>query len=167
MEFLADGLVAILGAGVGGFFRLAPEILKFFDRRNERKHELGMFDKQVELEKTRGQQKLAEIGASHDMAVDTGVINAFESAINQQTEMIKASGASWVAWLSATVRPFVTYWLLFLYSIYKTSMFIAAYRASDDFATAMQLAWTPDDVAMLAGVVNYWFIDRTLQKRGL
>ena len=35
----------LLGGLLGGAFRLAPEILKWFDRQGERGHELAMQDK--------------------------------------------------------------------------------------------------------------------------
>ena len=47
----------ILGSLLGGVFRLIPEVLKSFDKKNERSHELSMFDKQCDVEKTRGAQK--------------------------------------------------------------------------------------------------------------
>ena len=50
-EILGGG---IFGSLLGGIFRLAPEVLKYFDKKNERQHELSMFDKQCELEKVRG-----------------------------------------------------------------------------------------------------------------
>ena len=59
-ELLGGG---VLGSLLGGVFRLIPEVLKSFDKKNERTHELAMFDKQCDLEKTRGAQKLQEIGA--------------------------------------------------------------------------------------------------------
>ena len=40
----------ILGGIFGGVFRLVPEVLKFFDKKNERSHELMMFSRQCELE---------------------------------------------------------------------------------------------------------------------
>jgi hypothetical protein len=58
-----------LGGVFGGIFRLAPEVLKFFDKKNERLHEMAMFSRQCELEQIRGQQKLAEIGAQREAAV--------------------------------------------------------------------------------------------------
>ena len=112
MDIFSGGL---LGSIFGGLFRLAPEVLKFLDRKNERQHELSMFDKQCDLEKQRGAQKLQEIGAQHGMAVDVGMLDALKGAIDQQTEMVKAAGG-WVASLSASVRPVVTYWILFIWS---------------------------------------------------
>ena len=106
----------ILGSIFGGIFRMAPEVLKWLDKKNERSHELLMFSRQCELEQLRGQQKLAEIGAQREAAVDVGVMDAFNNAITQQAEMVKAAGG-WVASLSASVRPVVTYWVLFVLSL--------------------------------------------------
>jgi len=40
-EFIGSG---VIGSLFGGLFRLAPEVLKFFDKQNDRKHELAMMD---------------------------------------------------------------------------------------------------------------------------
>ena len=156
----------ILGSLLGGIFRLAPEVIKYFDKKNERQHELAMFDKQCDLEKVRGQIKLEEIGAQRDMAVDVGVMDAFKAAIDQQTEMAKAAGG-WVASLSASVRPVMTYYLLVLYGVAKTAAILLAYFAGQPMLEVLKSAWTVDDMALLSGVVNYWILDRTLAKRGL
>ena len=162
-ELLGGG---ILGGLFGGIFRLAPEVLKFFDKKNEREHELAMFDKQCDLEKVRGQQKMAEIGAARDAAVDVGVMDAFNAAIQQQSEMVKAAGGKAAA-LSASVRPVMTYYLLAMYGAVKTCFIILAYQNNVPFAEALVKNWTTDDMALLTGVVNYWMIDRSLAKRGL
>ncbi len=162
-EILGGGIV---GSLLGGIFRLAPEVLKYFDKKNERQHELAMFDKQCDLEKVRGQIKLEEIGAQRDMAVDVGVMDAFKAAIDQQTEMAKAAGG-WVASLSASVRPVMTYYLLLLYGVAKTASIVLAYSAGQPMLEVLKEAWSVDDMALLSGVVNYWILDRTLAKRGL
>jgi hypothetical protein len=156
----------IIGSLLGGVFRLVPEAIKYFDKKNERQHELAMFDKQCELEKVRGQIRLEEIGAQRDMAIDVGVMDAFKAAIDQQTEMVKAAGG-WVASLSASVRPVMTYYLLLLYGVAKTAAIILAYYAGQPMLEVLKNAWGVDDMALLSGVVNYWILDRTLAKRGL
>jgi hypothetical protein len=156
----------IIGSLLGGVFRLVPEVIKYFDKKNERQHELAMFDKQCDLEKVRGQIRLEEIGAQRDMAVDVGVMDAFKAAIDQQTEMVKAAGG-WVASLSASVRPVMTYYLLLLYGVAKTAAIVLAYLAGQPMLEVLKEAWSVDDMALLSGVVNYWILDRTLAKRGL
>ena len=163
LELLSGG---IFGSLLGGIFRLAPEVLKFFDKKNERQHEMAMFSRQCELEQIRGQQKLAEIGAERDKAIDTGVMDAFNSAINQQAEMAKAAGG-WAASLSASVRPVVTYWVILLWSFihlwFAWNAWMTGAAPKEVFNTMM----TADFMALVSGTINYWFLDRTLKQRGL
>lgn len=163
IELLGGGIV---GSLLGGIFRLAPEVLKFFDKANERKHELAMFQRQCDLEQIRGQQKLAEIGAQRDAAIDVGVMDAFNAAINQQAEMAKAAGG-WAAALSASVRPVVTYWVILIWSFihiwFAWNSWLGGAPAKEVFMTMM----SPDFTALVSGTINYWFLDRTLKQRGL
>ena len=163
LDILSGGL---LGSIFGGIFRMAPEVLKWLDKKNERAHELNMFKFQCDLEQQRGAQKLAEIGAQREAAVDVGVMGAFQSAIEQQATMVNAAGG-WVASLSASVRPVVTYWVLFVWSFihvwFAWNAWLAGAPAVEVFKTMM----TPDFSALLSGTINYWFLDRTLSKRGL
>ena len=156
----------ILGSIFDGIIRMAPEVLKWLDKKNERAHELLMFSRQCDLEQLRGQQKLAEIGAQREAAVDVGVMDAFNNAITQQAEMVKAAGG-WVASLSASVRPLVTNWVVFVWSFihvwFAWNAWLAGAPAVEVFKTMM----TPDFSALLSGTINYWFLDRTLAKRGL
>ena len=163
LELLSGG---IFGSLIGGVFRLAPEVLKFLDKKNERGHELEMFNRQCELEAQRGQQKMAEIGAQHEATVDAGVINAFNAAIESQTEMVKAAGG-WAASLSASVRPVVTYWILFIWSGVHLWMGYSSWRTGLDPSEVFKLMMSADFSALVSGTLNYWFLDRTLAKRGL
>jgi len=163
LELLGGG---VLGGLIGGVFRLAPEVMKYFDKKNERDHELRMFDKQCDLEKARGQQKLAEIGAERDAAIDTGAMAAFNAAISQQTEMAKAAGGKMAA-LSASVRPVVTYWVLSIWSFAHVWFAWNAWLHGMPPAEVFRLVMSPDFSALLSGTINYWFLDRTLKQRGL
>jgi len=163
LDILSGGL---LGSIFGGVFRLAPEVLKWLNKKSEMAHELNMFKFQCDLEAQRGQQKLTEIGAQREAAIDVGVMSAFQSALEQQATMVKAAGG-WVASLSASVRPVVTYWVLFVWSFihvwFAWNAWLSGAPAVEVFKTMM----TPDFSALLSGTINYWFLDRTLSKRGL
>ena len=163
LELFSGG---VLGGLFGGIFRLAPEIIKFFDKKNERQHELAMFERQCDLEKIRGEQKLAEIGAMREAAVDSGVMAAFNAAISQQAEMVKSAGG-WAASLSASVRPVVTYWILLIWSV---AHFVFMWNAWESGASAFDVfkhIMSPDFAALVSGTIKYWFLDRTLKQRGL
>jgi hypothetical protein len=164
IETLGGG---ILGGLLGGVFRLAPEVVKYFDRKDERRHELSMFERQCELEQVRGQIKLQEINATRESVIDSGVVDALNNAIQQQADMVKSAGPGWVANLSASVRPVITYYLLALYGVVKACFMVMAFDNGMPLAEVVVKNWTVDDATLLAGVVNYWMIDRTLGKRGL
>jgi hypothetical protein len=163
LDILSGGL---LGSIFGGIFRMAPEVLKWLDKKNERSHELNMFKFQCDLEAQRGAQKLAEIGAQREAAIDVGVMDAFNNAISQQAEMVKAAGG-WVASLSASVRPVVTYWVLFVWSFIHVWFAYNAWLGGSPAVEVFKTMMTPDFSALLSGTINYWFLDRTLSKRGL
>jgi hypothetical protein len=163
LEILGGG---IFGSLLGGLFRLAPEVLKWVDKKDERAHELKMFEQQCSLEGQRGAQKMAEIGAQHEATVDAGVVSAFNAAVEQQTKMAEAAGG-WAASLSASVRPVVTYWILGLWSFVHVWFAWNAWSVGANPDVVFKMMMSADFAALVSGTLNYWFLDRTLAKRGL
>lgn len=151
----------LLGGLLGGVFRLAPEVLKWFDRRSERGHELAMQDKALEFERLRGAQKMAEIGAAADAAWNTGAIEALRDAVRTQGEK---TGVRWADALSISVRPVITYWFMALYCAAKTAAFVGALTAGVGWSAAVLQAWTEADQALWAGVLNFWFLGRVFDR---
>jgi len=151
----------LLGGLLGGAFRLAPELLKWLDRKGERGHELSMQDKAIEFEKIRGAQRMSEIGASADAAWNSGAIDAFKEAIAVQG---KPTGVPWADALSSSVRPIITYWLMALYCAAKTVAFVAALNAGAGWGAAVLAAWSEADQALWAGVMNFWFLGRVFDR---
>ncbi|MBL0144280.1 MAG: hypothetical protein IPP91_19790 [Betaproteobacteria bacterium] len=151
----------LLGGLLGGVFRLAPEVLKWFDRRGERGHELAMQDKALEFERLRGAQKMSEIGAAADAAWNTGAIEALRDAVRTQGEK---TGVRWADALSVSVRPVITYWFMALYCAAKTAAFVGALTAGIGWSAAVLQAWTEADQALWAGVLNFWFLGRVFDR---
>ena len=81
-EILSGGL---LGSIFGGLFRLAPEVLKFLDKGNERKHELSMFTLQTDLEKMRGQFKMEERYVDYSV----NQLDAIKEAFKEQASILR------------------------------------------------------------------------------
>lgn len=156
-EFAASG---IIGSIFGGLFRLAPEVLKFFDRKDERLHELKMFTLQTDLEKIRGEYRMEE------RYVDYGVeqLNAINSAFKQQA-VADGKAYKWVASISALVRPGIT-WLLFgMYVAFKTVTLSYAINSGIPAIEIMREMWTVDDFSMLMMVLSFFFVGRSIEKR--
>jgi hypothetical protein len=151
----------LLGGLLGGAFRLAPELLKWLDRKSERGHELAMQDKALEFEKVRGASRMAEIGASADAAWNTGALEAFKEAVAGQG---RPSGVKWADALSTSVRPIITYWFMALYCAAKAAAFVAALNEGAGWGAAALAAWSEADQALWSGVLNFWFVGRVFER---
>ena len=127
----------------------------------ERKHELAMQDKAMEFEKLRGSTRMAEIGAYSQGAWNTGALEVLKESITVQA---KATGVRWVDALSASVRPIITYWFMSLYCSVKITGFIAAIKGGVVWLVAIPMMWGPDDMAVWAGWLNFWFVGRVFEK---
>lgn len=155
-ELLGGGL---LGSICGGLFRLAPEVLKFMDKKNERAHELQMFTLQTDLEKMRGQFKMEERYVDHSIAQ----MDAIKEAFKEQAETAKAAG--WfVAAISALVRPGITWVAFGMYLTVKIVGLMMAFDASADWREVIVKSWDEDDFAMLNMMLTFWFIGRSIEK---
>jgi len=158
LEFAASG---ILGSIFGGLFRLAPEVLKFFDRKDDRKHELAMYGLQIDLEKTKGQVKIEEKYIDYGIAQTQAIQTAFEGQAKEA-----AASYRWVAALSALVRPMVTYILFGMYVAFKITIIVHAVNSGANWIDIARNHWTPDDFAMLNMILTFWFLGRSIEKRG-
>lgn len=157
LEFAASGL---LGSVFGGLFRLAPEVLKFWDRKDDRKHELAMYGLQIDLEKTKGQVKIEEKYVDYGIAQTQAIQTAFEGQAKEA-----AASYRWVAALSALVRPMVTYILFGMYVAFKIAIIVHAIQSGASWVELAKTHWTPDDFAMLNMILTFWFLGRSIEKR--
>lgn len=151
----------LLGGLLGGTFRLAPEILKWVDRKGERSHELAMQDKALELQRLRGAQRVSEIDAGAEVAWNSGAINTLREAVVAQAQH---AGVRWADALSISVRPVITYWLMALYCASKTAGVAVAMTKGADWAVGGLQAWNEADQALWAGVLNFWFLGRVFDR---
>lgn len=154
----------LLGTLFGGLFRLAPEVLKWFDRKDERKHELAMFDKQLEADRQKGEQaqQLATIQA--DSAIGVAEIQAIIEATKAQSVQ---TGIKWVDAFNALIRPLLALqWLILLWPAIIVAGFAMAVAAGTDPLAALKAAFGTDEKAMAASVASFWLVDRSLRKMG-
>lgn len=153
----------LLGTLLGGAFRVAPEILKHFDRKNERTHELAMFDKQLAADAARSQHAIDQIQANSAAADSAGELTALIEATKAQG---RRSGVKWIDGLSSLMRPLITFWwVIFLATAAKVANYFVLLSAGVDPLQAVQLNWGPDDSAIVASIISFWFVDRSLRKR--
>lgn len=161
-------LETVLGGLVGGAARLAPEVLKFMDRKNERKHELALLDKNTAAEAARAAAGLKEKELAADSSQMVGAIEALKEALKGQFQV---TGSKFVDFLNFSVRPVLTYLIVGPYALGKFAVFIALLwtgHALDASAVQAALAatYTAADMAIVSGIINFFFLGRVFDRRG-
>ena len=155
-DLLSGGL---LGSIFGGLFRLAPEILKFLDKKNERAHELNMFQLQTDLEKMRGEFRVEEKYVDYSIQQT----EAIKAAFQEQAETAKAAG--WfVAAISALVRPGITWCLFFMYASVKAAALVMAFQTGANWTEVVTKVWDEDDFGVFTMCLTFWFVSRSIEK---
>lgn len=127
----------LVGYLLGGAFRLAPELLRWYDRQAERGYHLALLDKP--------QRDVPEL--------------------RPQSRQPRTIYHARVEALSSVMRPLITFWwVVVLYTAALVAQYIALLAAGAEQLEAILKLWGPDEKAIVAGIVNYWFMDRSLQK---
>jgi hypothetical protein len=155
-DLLSGGL---LGSIFGGIFRLAPEVLKFLDKKNERQHELSMFQLQTDLEKLRGEFKMEEKYVDYSISQ----MDTIKEAFKEQAQTAKEAG--WLAsFITAITRPGLT-WIAFgVYVAVKAAGLTIAFQTNANWAEVLTKSYDEDDFAMLNMMLTFWFVGRSIEK---
>ena len=150
---------SLLGGVFGGLLRLAPEALKFFDRKNEREHELRMLGAEMEFARVRGEIAMRQTEAAISVAELDGIVQA----TREQGATARAAG-KFVAAISALVRPVVTYWFVALYSAHKIAGMLMAHEQAGDWREVLLTSWGDQDWAIFSMLLGFWFIGRAWER---
>lgn len=155
-------LTTLFGGLFGGIFRLAPEILKMFDKGAERKHELAMFDRQLQADKLRSQLAIDQISAQSQSAMAAADMQALIEATRAQATL---TGVKWVDAISSLMRPLLTFWwCIILYTMELIAGFIGMTQSGMTAVNAILQLWGPDEKAIVASIIGFWFVDRAIRK---
>jgi hypothetical protein len=155
----------LVGTLFGGLFRMLPEFLKWLDRKDERAHELSMFDKQLEADKIQIEagQKLAEIEANKSLRL--GDLQALIEGVKAQAVQ---TGVRWVDAINSLMRPLITFWwVIALYTSAMIAQFVVLVQGGMVPVEAVLRMWGPDEKAIVASIISFWFVDRSLKYNGL
>jgi len=153
-------ILETLGGGLlGGLFRLAPEVIKIFDAKNERSHELAMLQAEMEFAKLNAEREMHRT----DAAMTIAELDAMGAALKEQGQTARAAG--WfVAAISALVRPLVTYWFVIMYSVVKIVSIQMAVAAGGFWKDVLVTSWTPEDASLLMLILTFWFVGRVYER---
>ena len=153
-------ILETLGGGLlGGIFRLAPEVIKIFDSKNVRSHELKMLEAEMAFAQLNAAAEMHKTNA----AMTVAELDAMGAALKEQGQTARSAG--WfVAAISALVRPLVTYWFVVMYSVVKIVSIQMAVADGGFWKDVLVTSWTPEDASLLMLVLTFWFVGRVYER---
>lgn len=147
-------MLTLLGSALGFLSSLFPDLLKLFREHQDRKHELAVMDRQMEMQRAGHQQRLDEINVQADIAESQALYRS-----------LRPTGVRWVDALAGSVRPIITYAFFALFAAVKGSaLYLLIAVEGVLLAQALPQIWDPETQALFAAVMSFWFGNRALQK---
>jgi hypothetical protein len=158
-----------------------PKLLEYFQNKADQKHELALAAVQTERE-----LQLAAAGFAAQARVEE--IRTEQVALQTEAQMaeaeagmvqgaqdhdkaVLAKASRWVANYVGTVRPTITY--IFVVELVCINAFLCFYlwqhpgliTSMDDVLRYTDIIFSPDEMAMLGGIIGFWFGSRGWTKK--
>ncbi len=151
-----------------------PRVLDFFQDKADKKHELALAQVQIERELALAregfiaQQRVEEI-RTDQVAMQTEA--QMQNAALAHDEKVMDKSSKWVVNYVGTVRPTVTY--IFVLELVAINLFIAwnifvmpgVITNMDDVVKMANVVFSDDEMAMLGGIIGFWFGSRGWSKK--
>lgn len=151
-----------------------PKLLEFFQNKADQAHELALARVQTERELQlaaagfAAQARVEEI-RTEQVAMETDA-RMTEAALKHDSAVLEKA-STWVVNYVGTVRPTVTY--IFVIELLLINGFMCFYlwnnpqliQSIDDVIRYSDLVFSSDEMAMLGGILGFWFGSRSWGKK--
>ncbi len=158
-----------------------PKLLEYFQNKADQKHELALAQVQTERELAlaaagfAAQAKIEEI-RTEQVAMQTNAQMAQAEAemtqgAQEHDKAVLAKASTWVANYIGTVRPTITY--IFVLELVLINGWLAWYvwynekliTNLEDLVRFSDIIFSADEMAMLGGIIGFWFGSRNWSKK--
>lgn len=166
-------MIEMFSAILGFAAPFLPEILKYYNRKQDNQHELAMLDKQIEKGNQEHLWKMEEINTQGDISEAIELHKPQSSFGVQLLDAAKGQGLSgWALYpafyifclldfIGGLVRPGITYAAFGFYVSVKFAELQIAKANSSALSAALLQIWTSEDRAIVILVLSYWFGNRS------
>ena len=145
-------MIALLGSALGFGTSFLPQVLGFFQNKQDHKNR---------IEELRLKGELASLGVMHDI-----------QKLDKQAEIAETKAlyefanpsSGFAAGLSASVRPVITYLFFGLFLAVKAVILLKTMEAGGDWKDAVPLMFDTETQALFSAIIAFWFGQRSVNK---
>jgi|TARA_R110002167_G_scaffold241156_1_gene446377 hypothetical protein len=156
-------LSGILGFATSGL----PSVLKFFEQKGDNAHEEAMAKLEMERALAMAEKGFASQEKIEEFRTDQVEMETYAAerlALYKHDEKHAQNASTWVINLRASVRPIITYIFVFIFLFADVVGLWWAMDTGVDFATAMNIVISAEEMAILASIIGFWFGSRHWNK---
>ncbi len=158
-----------------------PKLLEYFQNKADQAHELRLAQVQTERELQLAAAGFAAQARVEEIRTEQVAMQTQAQMAQAEAEMVQgaqehdkavlAKASTWVANYIGTVRPTVTY--IFVLELVCINIFLCFYlytnpgliTSMDDVLRYADIIFSPDEMAMLGGIIGFWFGSRNWSKK--
>ena len=152
-----------------------PKVLDFFQNKSDQSHELALARLQNEMQLQMAAQGFAAQAKIEEIRTDQIAMQSeaqMQNAALDHDKKVMEKASKWAVNYVATVRPTVTYiFVLELVLINMGMVYFLLFKQGlgvltvDQFIAATDLIFSEDEMAMLGGIIGFWFGSRGWSKK--
>jgi len=167
-------MLSLISSVFGFLMSGLPKVLEYFQDRADKQHELKLASMQTERELALAKE--GHIAAARIEEIKTEQIAMQTDAERQGNALshdkaIMARASVWVVNLNGVVRPLVTF--IFVLELVAINVALTAWifmngqtiATLDDFVKASNVVFSEDEMALLSGIIAFWFGSRQWGKK--
>ena len=130
-----------------------PEVLNYFKRGQEQKHELQRMQMEMELMTKKSELKISELDKEAEIKETEGLY---------KHDNVDAGG--FINALRGSVRPIITYAFFGLFVAVQVVVMMKVINEGGNWQDAIPLMWTPETQGLFAAIMSFWFGNRAVSK---
>ena len=147
-------MMTLLGSLLGFGTSFLPEVLNFFKKSQENKHELQKMQMEMELMAKRSELKIQELDKEAEIKETEGLY---------QHDNVDAGG--FINALRGSVRPVITYCFFGLFVAIKVTALISLINLPEmQLNMALSMIWDDQTAGLFSAIMAFWFGNRAVSK---
>ena len=147
-------MITLLGSLLGFGTSFLPEVLNYFKRGQEQKHELQRMKMEIELMAKRSEFKIQELDKEAEIKEAEGLY---------KHDSVDAGG--FINALRGSVRPINTYAFFGLFVAIKVTALISLMSLPEmQLNMALSMIWDDQTAGLFSAIMAFWFGNRAVSK---
>ena len=147
-------MITLLGSLLGFGTSFLPEVLNYFKRGQEQKHELQRMKMEIELMAKRSEFKIQELDKEAEIKEAEGLY---------KHDSVDAGG--FINALRGSVRPIITYAFFGLFVAIKVTALISLMSLPEmQLNMAISMIWDDQTAGLFSAIMAFWFGNRAVSK---